>query len=277
MQRYRRRNCNYVEMHVMDALKKLLGKQAYASQIKSGKQAVGSIVKEQGNNRAQMEYYNRLNYVSIPEIATLKKRVEMCRLDVGKNTPRFSCLRLELLSLEGPTAGVPLFQALIPVTRDINHGVVEALMRPVHKALGNKAVIANIVRAPVVYLHQVCSATYTAGTVKILMDGFTTKAALVASNSAFDWDTMHVQSEFVALPTFAEEMAEELQLDYLNEEEIGHDGMDIMGGESAELLANMEREEDLSFGPKDASFGTREGPSYDLDSQDQQGLAHNVR
>ena len=66
-------------MHVMVTLKKLLGKRAYASQIESGKQIVGSIIKEQGNKRAQMEYCNQLNYVSIPEIVTLEKRVEMHR------------------------------------------------------------------------------------------------------------------------------------------------------------------------------------------------------
>ena len=60
-------------MHVTGTLKKLLGKQAYASQIESGKQAVGSIIKEQGNKSAQMEYCNRLDYVSISEIATLEK------------------------------------------------------------------------------------------------------------------------------------------------------------------------------------------------------------
>ena len=65
----------------------------------------------------------------------------------------------------------------------------------------------------------------------------------------------------LALPTFAEEMAEKLQLDYLNEEEIWHDGVNIAGNARADLLADMEREEDISFGSKDASFGTQEGPS----------------
>ena len=68
--------------------------------------------------------------------------------------------------------------------------MAEALIGPVRKALKNKAVVANLVKAPAAYLYQVWSTTYTSGTVKILMDGFTTEAALVASNSTFDWDTM---------------------------------------------------------------------------------------
>ena len=75
---------------------------------------------------------------------------------------------------------------------------------------------------------------------------------------------MQVQSEFAALPTFVEEMVEELQLDDLNEEEIGHNGVDIVGDARAGLLllADMERKEDLSFESKDASFGTREALSH---------------
>ena len=135
-------------------------------------------------------------------------------------------------------------------------------MWPVREALKNKAVIANLVKAPAAYMYQVWSATYTTGMVKSLMDGSTTKSAPVASHSTFDWDTMQVQSEFAALLTFAEEMAEELQLDYLNENEIGHDGVDIAGDARVGLLADMEREKYLSFGSKDNSFGTREDLSW---------------
>ena len=112
--------------------------------------------------------------------------MKMRRLDGGKNNPRFSCLGFELLSVEGPKAGVLLFQELILVMRGINHGVVEASMQHVRKALENKAVIANLVKAPAAYMYQVWSATYSMCTVKSLMDDFTTEAALVSSNSTFD-------------------------------------------------------------------------------------------
>ena len=67
--------------------------------------------------------------------------------------------------------------------------------------------------------------------------------------------------EFVTLSTFAEEMEEELSLGNINKKEIGRNGIDLSKDARAELLTDMEKEEDLSLGSKGKSFGKHNGPS----------------
>ena len=87
-------------MHKCGSLKKGLGKRAHATQVQQGKQLAGNSITKQTNKRAQIKYVNHLSYVNIPEVATMEKRVELRRLDGKDSSPRFTCLRLELLKLE---------------------------------------------------------------------------------------------------------------------------------------------------------------------------------
>ena len=94
---------------------------------------------------------NEFTYFSIPDVALIKKVVEVRTSDDSPPPFKFSSLRKEMYDLTHPDTGLPVFKAMIPCLSGANSGMMDVSVRTnVSKAVLDRyrVLIENMARAP---------------------------------------------------------------------------------------------------------------------------------
>jgi len=115
--------------HDKGILQKLLGRRAYKCDATVGNLSVATIIKQQRNKRAHIQYCEKLTYVQLSDIVTTEKLVEVTMLDGSVAKPKFTNLRLELMKLKLPECGLDLIEAVIPCMKGLSAGLFEIALR----------------------------------------------------------------------------------------------------------------------------------------------------
>ena len=236
-------------------LKKVFGRKAQVTRIKPGNKGGGKIL-TQKNLRAQMHYLNELTYFAIPDVALIEKVVEVRTSDGSPPPFKFTSLRKEMYNLAHPDTSLPIFEAIIPCLSGPNSGMLDVSVRTnVTKAVHDRhsALIENMARAPAPWWRGYFSVVrkYSDNMIASLMDSFDMEARLTAHLAEFDPIKYTVTSEFAAPLSFAESMAEDMQLGGINDSEIGSGDVDISLDARAMLHKNLGDKDDLSFTSQD--------------------------
>ena len=203
-----------------------------------------------------MHYMNKLTYFSIPDVALIKKVVEVRTSDDSPPPFKFSSLRKEMYELTHPDTGLHIFEAMIPCLSGPNSGMLDVSVRTnVSKAVLNRhrVVIENMARAPAPWWRGYFSTVrkYSVNMIASLMDSFDIEVRLTAHLAEFDPVSYTLTSEFSAPLSFAESMAEDMQLGGINDSEIGSGDVDISLDARAMLHKNLGDKDDLSFTSQD--------------------------
>ena len=221
--------------------RRVLGLKSKVLLIPTGQVDPGQITTMQRYKTLHVKLSAKLEFLNMPDVEVLFKKVEVRMEDGSKPHRKFTCLQQEYYDLRTPS-GTPVIDAIVPRLRGMSAGSADITMRM--KDAEAVEIARNCARCPAGWWWGLWTLKgYALGMKQALMESFDHDAALLAAHSTFDAKTWTVETAFGHDDDFLER--EEALLTDDEDDEQGVQ-MEIEGDAREQLVSTLrDRDEDL--------------------------------